>query len=804
MNDSLQEQTRRALEWDTLLETLSTEARSTLGQIRCRQLSLDADLASARMRQSETQEMLEVFNRIPNFPALAVPDVSNVLARSAKGGILEAQELRDLSRLLWMARDVKQGLSTLADEVPRLWSHARELEECPWVREAIDHCIDEDGQIRESASPELTTLFQQSQSLRRQVRHRVESLLASGRFDEVLQGRYYAERANRYVLPIKTEKQQHVPGIVHDVSSSGATVFLEPREFVELNNAVRTADLQLEHAIRRLLHELSAMIGAHHVAIAKNVDILVELDVIGAKARLSRAIQGRPVLLNDRQHIVLRQARHPLLALKKDHVVANNLTMDEQTRILVISGPNTGGKTVTLKLLGLFGLMVKAGILLPCEEGSEMAVFQNIYADIGDAQDLERNLSSFSAHLVHVIRILNELQETGQQALALFDELGTSTDPLEGAALAEAVIERLSEIGCKVAVTTHFPSLKTLAWRRAGVCNVSHEFDLHRFVPTYRLVEGLPGQSSALDIAARLGLDAKILRQAQSLVQRSEQTMESVLRGLHLKNRQLDEELRKAREDRREAERVLNETLAMREHIRATEQRERTRIRQRLQAELAQARRTIHAVMEEVKREKTLPRIDSARRQLADLEEEAARWTARSELLSIDQAREGDWVELRLLGLCGQLLESPQGKKSVKIRVGNREISVGCDQIAGRLEVVPSDDRGGQAAAESLREVDGRTSGIQRLRTPDVCTRGLSTLDVRGKSAEEALNETVSALDRAVIDGTTRLRIIHGRGTGKLKSVLRAYFAESPYVAHFRPGERHEGGDGATVLELKP
>lgn len=792
-------QTLRALEWDVLLDALSAEARSVVGKARCRALSLDADLETARVSQQETLEMLCVFDRIPTFPSVDLSDVSDPLTRSAKGAVLNTAELREIFRLLWLSREVKRALRGMAALAPRLWDLARSLEELPWVREAIEHCIDEEGRIRHSATPELSTLFEQTRTLRRKIRHHLESLLASNRFEDVLQGRYFAERANRYVLPVKAELQHQVPGIVHDVSSSGATVFIEPRELVELNNAIRTADLQLEREIQRLLQDLSAMVGTHHAAMAANAEILAMCDVIAAKARLSRAMKGSPVSLNDRQCIRLKQARHPLLALTHDHVVANDIAIDEQVRVLVISGPNTGGKTVTLKLLGLIGCMVKVGILPPCEEGSDMAVFPSIHADIGDTQNLAQNLSSFSAHLVRIIHILRESEAADRKGLVLLDELGTSTDPLEGAALAEAIVERLHALGCTVVVTTHFPTLKTLALRRPGVINASHEFDLHRLAPTYRLVEGLPGGSSAMEIAARLGLDSPILQHARTLMTRTDHILESMVHELHKQRQQLQEDLRHARTLRDEAERLSKEARERAERIKVAEKQERMRMRQRLQTELAQAKRVIREAMDLLKHERTRERVQDVRQRLAKLEEDAHTWLGEEDLLPIESAREGDWVALRMLGVSGQLLEPITEKKSVKVRMGNKDIAVHRDQIAG---VLPKGTPAGspqQAISVASRHASptGESSRVHHHRSSKVLT-----LDVRGKSTEDALDEAISALDRAMMDGVSSLRVVHGRGTGKLKAALRNYFAISPYVARFRPGDQNEGGDGVTVLDL--
>ena len=444
-------------------------------------------------------------------------------------------------------------------------------------------CVDHEGNIRENATPELQQLLQDIHHLRQRIRQRLERLLVSPDYEDLLQGQYFAERENRYVIPVKTEVQQQIPGIVHDISGSGATVFLEPREFIELNNAIKVADLQVTKEMRRILQDLSGMVASHVSTLTQNFETLIRLDCLGAKARLGMNMHGNPVCLNAEQRVRLKNARHPLLVLAKDHIIANDIHLSEETKIFIISGPNTGGKTVTLKLLGLFALMVRAGLHLPCLEGSEMAIFQRIYADIGDAQDLNRDLSSFSAHITNMIALLKETASSSSNdfppSLILLDEIGNATDPLEGAAIAEALLCRLHELGFKVVVTTHYHSLKTLPLRKSGFVNASHEFDLKTLTPTYRLIEGLPGGSSAIEIAGQLGLDASILTHASELVKGQERDLDAVFQKLQGTQQELDRELSRAHSLRLEADQFQQEARDTKDRLRNSERQERQKIR---------------------------------------------------------------------------------------------------------------------------------------------------------------------------------------------------------------------------------
>ncbi|MFM8552594.1 MAG: endonuclease MutS2 [Nitrospiraceae bacterium] len=804
---SLLQQTERVLEWDRLLELLAKEARSAVGAERCRTLGLETDLEAARMRLRETEEMAALRESETPFPTLSFPDLREVLGRAEKGAALEAHEFRDLSIALGLSFDVLRYLGSRRELASALWAVASGLEGLEALRHiqaAIVRCVDRDGNIRESATHELRRLTRQGQDFKNQMRQRVEVILASTRYAEVLQERYFAQRQGRYVVPVKAEMRSKIPGIVHDVSGSGAPVFLEPRELVELNNSIKVAELEVEREVRRILQELSVEVAAHVPALLCGLDVLATLDCISAKAAFSHLIHAHPTVINDCGRVRLRQARHPLLALAREHVVANDILLDETVRVLVISGPNTGGKTVTLKIVGLFALMVRAGLPLPCAADSDMALFPEVYADIGDAQDLTKDLSSFSAHMTQMIRLLAQASATrsgpaGQvmamQALVLLDEPATSTDPAEGAALAEALLLHLAGLGMKVVATTHYNQLKALAQTAQGFVNASVEFDVSRLAPTYRLIMNLPGGSSAIDIAGRLGMDEAILDQALRLLRREDRVLEQMLGDLQEKQRRLSEDLARAAQLKADAERAAQEASEIAERLRASEQDERKSVKKKLTQDLLQARAQVQGVIEGLKQEeKTLVKAKEAKQKLAGIGAQAhAQVGAGSETVPLDRLTVGDRVEVVGLGAVGTLLEETKGKKRVRVRMGDREASV---EVAG-LAGLPRAD--GEAPSPSR----GRTTQRPLPQFIAAATDMASVVDVRGQAADEALDLAVAALDRAALAGEPFLRIIHGHGTGRLKAVLRDYLKASPYVATFRAGERAEGGDGVTVVTLK-
>ncbi|MBH0207508.1 MAG: hypothetical protein HP495_03075 [Nitrospira sp.] len=570
MNHALFEQAMHALEWPRVLEFLAQQAQSAIGREHCRSLSLARDLTDVRHRQQETSEMVAWLEGSDPVPALGFPDIRDSLSRASKGGVLEAGELRDCAVVLAMMAELERYAESHKGETHRLaqvLEPLRTTKVLQGVLRAIEEAIQPDGAMKETASAELRRMTHHAQGLKQDMRDHLERILHSRRYEEVLQETYFAQREGRYVIPVKADMRGRIPGIVHDVSASGATVFLEPRELVELNNSIKVADLEVEREVQRILRELSALLASKGDLVRQGMEVLTRCDVIQARAEMSRRLTCHPVAVNESGRVILKQARHPLLLLAKDQVVANDIELDETVRVLVISGPNTGGKTVTLKIVGLFALMVRAGLHLPCAPESEMALFTDLYADIGDAQDLSRDLSSFSAHMTQMIRLLAERAApsaadalVSPRSLVLLDEPVTSTDPQEGAALAEALLCRLADLNMKVVVTTHYGALKELAQTTAGFGNASVEFDVEQLAPTYRLFMGIPGGSSALEIAVRLGMDARLVNEARNRLHRQNQRLDELMADLQRKQRQLAEDREQTRRARQEAEQARTKT----------------------------------------------------------------------------------------------------------------------------------------------------------------------------------------------------------------------------------------------------
>lgn len=802
MTDTLSAKAAQALEWPKVLECVAQGAQSVLGAARCRAMGLADDLEVLARRQRETTEWLRLSEGSDPAPVLSFPDARELVERAGKGGMLEALELRDCGIVLTRIEEVARYCARHAHEAPMVVAMAGSLQ---WSREfqtiarALEAAIQPDGAIKESATPELRRLMHAAQDLKQRMREQLDRILHSSRYEDVLQESYFAQREGRYVLPVKADMRGRIPGIVHDVSASGATVFLEPRELVELNNSIKVADLEIEREVRRILRELTLLVAGQADALQSGIEVLAELDVVQAKAAFSRRLKANPVALNDRGRVLLKQARHPLLMLAKDEVVANDILLDESIRVLVISGPNTGGKTVTLKIVGLFSLMVRAGLHLPCAPESEMAIFPELFADIGDAQDLSRDLSSFSAHMSQMVQLLAESERSLRsgvdpgQSLVLLDEPVTSTDPQEGAALAEALLCHLASLSMKVVVTTHYGPLKELAQTMPGFANASVEFDVTHLAPTYRLFLGVPGGSSALEIAGRLGMDEKILDDARQRLPKNDRRLEDLMADLQQKQRQLADDVERAAQARGEAERAAAEARALQARLEEEELEARKGLKKKLGEQFQRARAEVQATVDALKREQKLIKAKETAEHLIELESRTKQeLIPAGEPIPVERLRVGDQVEIAGLGMTGSLLEDPQGKKRVRVKVGEGEVLATVTNLIG-VASGPAVSTSPPSSSSPRRFSPGGGLGLDEQ----------TVVDVRGQAADEALDCVIAALDRATMDGAPFLRIIHGHGTGKLKASLRAYLKDSPYVATIRPGDRAEGGDGVTVVSVR-
>ncbi|MGI6539978.1 MAG: endonuclease MutS2 [Bacillota bacterium] len=825
----------RVLEYYKVRDMLEQCASCELGRERIRQLAPITNLAMIEEAQRGTSEARSLLDMGKQIPFGGVRDVRSSVERADRGATLSCDELLDILSTLSASRSLKKILGSLGPEYPVLADAAADIGTFGDLEQAISRAISESGEVMDSASSALRSIRSKIRSLNAKVRDNLDSMVRSPQWSRLLQDPIVSIRNGRFVVPVRAEMRSQVPGIVHDQSASGATVFVEPMPVVELNNELRQAISQEEAEVERVLSELSAKVGSQCEQLRLTLDAIGNIDFIMAKGRLSQRMGASVPQLNDMGHINLIAARHPLL---KGDVVPIDAYLGQTFTTLVITGPNTGGKTVTLKTIGLITLMAQSGLHIPAEPGSDVAVFSKVFADIGDEQSIEQSLSTFSSHMTHIVAIMSMVDH---DSLVLLDELGAGTDPQEGAALAMAILETLHLTGARTVATTHYSELKIFAHTTEGLSNASVEFDVETLCPTYRLSIGVPGASNAFAIAERLGLPEEVLDRARSLVGTGGQRMELMITNLKeecdraetaredaekLRSRYLrlkdeyEEQTRRLRSERSE---IMRAARAEAESIIQEARKESERIIGRLRAIQAQQELVAkRLVEEEVITEDSLPRsavcgeaslpdeaIRAARRDLEALREITRELTAVApesdrEVTTIadvhddgwsSRIEQGDDVEVVALGQKGVVLDQ-LGPDEYMIGIGPMRVNVNRGSIRKLRSSQAEEPDRGYGRRGTMRE-----PGSVSFETQKAATIG-AELDLRGMRVEEALFAVDKYLDDAVLAGIQKARIIHGKGTGALRDAVTEQLGSDPRVASFRFGLAGEGGDGVTVVSF--
>jgi DNA mismatch repair protein MutS2 len=799
------------LELPKILDRLATYCAFSGGVGLARQLAPTTDLAEARRWLQETSEARKLLSVKTDVSIGGARDVRQFAANAAIGAVLWPTEILDIKNTLIAGRTLKRTLSKLGDQFPRLAFIASGIDECPGLVEAISRTIDERGEVLSSASEKLAGIRRELKIAYDRLLQKLQSILNSARYTSYLQENLITQRDGRYVIPLKSEHKGKLRGIVHDQSASGATLFVEPLATVELNNTWRQLQLQEEEEIRRILAELCALIGGQAQGLKHTVEALAELDLAFAKAKYADALRASEPALqeiqtsnsklqipNSRTHpgtvIQLRDARHPLL--DQTTVVPIDFVLDDQTYVVVITGPNTGGKTVSLKTVGLLALMAQCGLHIPAQSGSILSVFEGIYADIGDEQSIEQSLSTFSSHVTNIIEILKHINT---RSLVILDELGAGTDPAEGSALARAILSYLLDMGVTALATTHYPELKVYAHATPGVANASVEFDLETLAPTFHLTIGLPGRSNAFAIAQRLGLDGTIIADAKALMPATDLEAEKLLDEIH---RQRD----LARQERALAEAVRADALK----LETTLGRRLERIEQERQKILEDARAEAKAEIETLQDE-----LSGLRRKLQtaalpltvikEVEAATEKLAAEAESPLVPQPvqpvsrkpfRLGDSVWIKNLKTEGAILSLTAAEAEVQI--GRLRVRAKLDELQALADrkTVNSEQSTVSSRKSQLPDPPTRTT-----QPPNHPTTGME-IDIRGQTVEEGLLMLERYLDSAYLASLPWVRIIHGKGTGKLRQAVRDALRASDLVVSQEPGSDGEGGEGVTIARL--
>lgn len=780
------------LELPLVLSALAGYTSFSASRELAEQLEPQADLATVQKALQTTSEARLLFDTRSDVTIGGARDVRPQAIRASRGGVLEPKDLLDVQATLISARNLARQLLGRDLELPYLQALADGLEVPAHLIDLIGSVVDNHGEVRDQASPKLARIRSELLTAQDRLTSRLQRMLGDSRIAPMLQDAIITQRDGRYVLPLKAEFKGKLKAVVHDQSSSGATIFVEPLEVVEANNQVRELELAEREEIRRILTELSAEVGDQAGPIIETVKTLAQLDLAFAKARYAEHIEASEPILHEFQtsgerpsaqpRLNLKKARHPLLA--PNLVVPIDLVLGEGVFGLVITGPNTGGKTVALKTAGLLALMAQCGMHIPAESGSEMSVFEAVYADIGDEQSIEQSLSTFSAHVTNIIRIL---ESCGPGSLVLLDELGAGTDPQEGAALARAILDELVSRGCTTLVATHYPELKVYAHQTGGIRNASVEFDLDTLEPTYHLTVGLPGRSNALAIARRLGLSDAIIGRASEGIDITELQADELLDEIRRERAQaqaarerIEEEERKTREERQELNYRLRDI-----------QDERRKVLMEAQQVAEEELRALRHETEELKSRlraagDSLRDTRSVEEALSELEQQTAEMVPAEEpsVTGLERpVQEGDRVHILSLDSQGIVQQITKGE--AEIQMGRMRMRADLDDL------IPL------AGPDEIPKSTGRTIVQPEVDTPSM------ELDLRGRSAEEALIELDRRLDSAFMAELPIVRVIHGKGGGVLREAVRRALQGNAYVASFRPGEPREGGSGVTVVHLK-
>ncbi len=774
------------LELPKVLERLASYTAFSAGAEKARHLLPSSLPSEVRERLETTTEARALLEARPQTSLGGARDVRPQVAAAQRGVTLLPPDLLDVRGTLISARALHQTLSRLNRQFPRLADIAGRIDPCPDLIDAIGRCLDERGEVQDSASPELARVRRELRVAHDRLMDRLQRIISSPTNGPYLQEAMITIREGRYVIPLKADFKGRIRGVVHDRSSSGATLFIEPLAVVELNNAWRELGMREEQEVHRVLAELSAHVAERGAEIEHTVDGLADLDLAFAKARYAAALDATaPLLVTDQPSIRFLHARHPLLDPKA--VVPIDVVLGAETHVLVITGPNTGGKTVTLKTVGLLTLMAQAGLHIPVAPGSTLFPFRAVYADIGDEQSIEQSLSTFSSHLTN---ILSFIDQADAYSLVLLDELGAGTDPAEGSALARALLETFRQRGATVLVATHYPELKAYAQLTPGVQNGSVEFDPETLRPTYHLTIGLPGRSNAFAIARRLGLSEEVVSQAEALISREDRQAEDLLADLHRLRLRVVKERDAALVARAKAEQQaeeLQQRLAHIEEERATVLEE---ARQEAEAELEQLREQVRALRQQMRAAgASLERAVAIEEQLEELEEEvrAGQDSSRAGRATVEETgitrpiQPGDTVWVGPLMAEGRVLTLEGGE--AEVQVGQARVRVGQAQLELRASGGP----------EQGVEPSGTTYDV-----PSVSPR----LDLRGTTVEEALERLDRRLDAASLAGLPWVHIVHGKGTGALRQAVREFLHTHPLVRSYRPGGEGEGGEGVTVATL--
>lgn len=778
----------KTLEFHKIKEQLISHASSSIGKEKAEQLMPSTDFEEVSRWQEETDEAAKIVRLKGNLPLGGIFDIRPHAKRAQIGGMLSPMELMELASTIRAGRILSRFFEELAEQeidVPLLAEYIDSLHPLIDLQQEVTYAVSEHGEVMDSASDKLRTLRNQIRTNESRVREKLESMIRSSNASTMLSDTIITIRNDRFVIPVKQEYRSVYGGIIHDQSSSGQTLFIEPQAIVQLNNVLQETRVKETQEIERILVELSEKVGAFTPELLHNVKVLAQIDFLVAKAKYAKAIKGSKPILNNEGRVKLFKAKHPLIP--NDVVVANDIFLGDEFTTIVITGPNTGGKTVTLKTIGLCTLMAQSGLQIPALDGSETAVFSSVYADIGDEQSIEQSLSTFSSHMVNIVDILKHVD---YDSLVLFDELGAGTDPQEGAALAISILDEVYKRGARVIATTHYPELKAYGYDREGVINASVEFNVETLSPTYKLLIGVPGRSNAFEISKRLGLEENVISNARGHIGEDTNKVENMIASLEDSRKKAEEEELEAKNHLKQAE-ILHKDLQ--KQIDEYHQ-ERDAMVEKAAKEAAaiveNAQREAEAIIADLRKLRLEKHADVKEHELIDAKkrlEEAApkvKKTTNKAARPLDKSlKPGDEVKVVSFGQKGHLIEKVSNNEW-QVQIGIMKMKV----KESDLEFIKSTK---VKETKPLTTIKGRDYHVS------------VELDLRGERFENAISRVEKYVDDALLAGYSSVSIIHGKGTGALRSGVQEYLKNHRSVKRIRFGEAGEGGTGVTVVEFK-
>lgn len=788
----------KTLEFDKILNKMASYTDSEAVKERIRALVPFTELTAARDAQKETTEAVNTCFRLGNPPiSLSVSDASAAAKRSEIGGTLNPKDLLNISRLLYVARRIKAYLGDAAEDCTLLHSLGDALITQKSLEDDINSAVLSETEIADTASSDLSAIRRKKAALNAKIKDTLNSMIRSESYKKYLQDPLVTIRSGRYVIPVRAEYRAEISGIVHDTSASGATLFIEPMSVVTANNEIRDLENKEELEIEKILSILSQKVSEVASVILADYDIITRLDFIFCKAKLSFDMNATEPILNDEGIIEFKKARHPLI--DKDVVVANDIFLGKNFDTLVVTGPNTGGKTVTLKTIGLLSIMAASGLHIPVQENSRAAVFKKFFADIGDEQSIEQSLSTFSSHMVKIVKIIDEVDEN---SLALFDELGAGTDPTEGAALAISVLEHLRAFGATTVATTHYSELKIFALTTDGVENASCEFDIDSLKPTYKLLIGVPGKSNAFAISRRLGLSEAVISRANEILSDEDIKFEDVITDLETTRAQAQSEKEYAKRMKDELSDLKTEIEKERKNLKDSKAKILENARREAKIIIMDAKEESNRIIKELERmriegktadisEKTSSARKNLKEHEAKLDKAMKQSSAppKSPKKPIKNLKVGETVRLLDLDQTATVLKIADQKGMVRVQAGIMKLDVHISTLEKVLDT----------STKEIAEKYVKSTAAYISKTKNVSTE----IDVRGQLPEEALMNVEKFIDDCYLSGISPVTIIHGKGTGVLKNAVSELLKRSKYVKSYRPGKYGEGEMGVTVVELK-